>query len=256
MNERKGFDESFFPIRETVWKIISRYLYEKICHKFMKPQLLIRYISEGTLLPVPVPVPVHPPADTFWTRPVVRWDEWKGSNKTLRNGEYHIDYRHLTSQRYRLEMEMVHIPQLSTLIESQEFENHLLDITDVTGISASKSKTHDISDIDTFPLIRCREFVEPVTSDHLKQNMAHGEIRLDDMKFSDFTWAPRPIHWHNAGGSHHFAAARHQAVQLAIPVPIRGKLIRYSVDILSVLQLRQQWHLYLVPKREVFGSFF
>lgn len=246
-------DDNLFPPRLSIWKKISRFLYEDICHKLMRPQMLLRYIEEGSLRPIPLQ---HAP-DTMWTRSVVRWEQWKGESKGyLISAGYGIDYRFPDGQRNRLEKEFLRIPELDTLIKKQKFKDHRVNIDDVCGISASKSMTHDIVNIDDFPLIRCREFVEPITLEHLHKNMAHGEIRLDDMHFSDFTWAARRIHWHNAGGSHHFASARHQAVRLNCPVPLTGTLTRYSVEKFSLLQLRKRWSMYLLPKRDVFGKFY
>jgi len=247
-----NIDGDLFPTRHSIWKKIIRYVYEDICHRMMRPQQLLRYIEEGSLRPLPI----KPTPDTMWTRSVIRWDEWKGIARYDRSTEYRIDYRHPGSRRHMLEMNHLFIPELKTLIEMHVFENYKLDIVEVTGISASKSMSHDIGHIDEFPQMRCSELLEPVTENHLRKNMAHGEIRLDDMRFSDFTWAPRRVHWHNAGGSHHFAAARYQAVRLNISVPIVGKMVRYSVDSFSIRQLRQRWLMYLLPKREVFGKFY
>ncbi|MDK9637831.1 hypothetical protein QQG75_20490 [Enterobacter hormaechei] len=62
------------------------------------------------------------------------------------------------------------------------------DITDIRGILVSKSMEHDIRDIDEFPIIRCREMAEPVTEEHLKKNMRHRELRLDNMLCAEYPW--------------------------------------------------------------------
>lgn len=254
MNIRDSkIDDDFYTPRHSIWKKVARYFYEDICHKLMRPQTLIRFIQEGSLRPIPL----NPSQDTLWTRSVVRWEDWTGERERLSScSESRIDYRWPNGQRNRLEMDFLRIPELERLVKKQTFDNSTLNIDDVSGISASKSMTHDIANIDDFPLIRCRELVEPITLEHLHKNMAHGEIRLDDMRFSDFAWAKRRIHWHNAGGSHHFAAARHQAVRLGCRVPLSGTLTRYSIDHDCRIQLRKQWSMYLLPKREVFGKFY
>lgn len=249
----KKIDNDSFTSRNSIWRKIALYLYEDICHKLMRPQTLLRYIEDGSLSPVPL----KPAQDTLWTRSVVRWEDWKGErlpfSSSIQNG---IDYRCPNGQRNRLEKMFLGIPELNGLIKKETFENYRLNIDDICGISASKSMTHDIESIDDFPLIRCRELVEPLSIEHLQKNMAHGEIRLDDMRFSDFEWAKRRIHWHNAGGSHHFAAARHQAIRLGCRVTLSGKLTRYSVNNNCLFQLRNRWSMYLLPKREVFGKFY
>lgn len=254
MNIRNShIDDDFLPPRLPIWKKIVRYLYEDACHKLMRPQMLLRCIEEGSLHPIFL----QAVEDTLWTRSVVRWEDWKGERKRFSScSENGIDYRWPNGQRNRLEMEFLRIPELDRLIKKQTFENYTLNIDDVCGISASKSMTHDIKSIDEFPLLRCRELVEPVSIEHLHKNMNHMEIRLDDMRFSDFQWAKRRIHWHNAGGSHHFAAARYQAVRLGCPVPLSGTMTKYTIDKNCLLQLRNQWSMYLLPRREVFGKFY
>lgn len=246
-------DDDLFMPGHSIWKKIALYLYEDICHKLMRPQTLLRYIGDGSLYPVPL----QPAQDTLWTRSVVRWEDWKGERLRFSgSAENGIDYRRPNGQRNRLEKDFLRIPELDSLIKKKTFENYRLNIDDVFGISASKSMTHDIKSIDDFPLLRCRDFVEPISIEHLRKNMSHGEIRLDDMRFSDFEWAKRRIHWHNAGGSHHFAAARYQAIRLGCRVTLSGKLNRYSVDSDCLFQLRNRWSMYLLPKHEVFGKFY
>lgn len=77
---------------------------------------------------------------------------------------------------------------------------------------------HDIRDIDEFPILRCCELVEPVTEEHLRENIRHWELRLDWMLFAEYPWAELKLYWLNDGGSHHFGAARYQACRLDIAV--------------------------------------
>lgn len=170
--------------------------------------------------------------------------------------KYHLDYRTTGADRRRLEIESIYMPDVEHLIQEELIPVFNLDVTEIGGISASKSQQHDIVDIDEFPMVRCKDLAEPITVDHLKKNMDHGEIRLHDMRFTDFTWTTRRVYWINAGGSHHLASARHQAIRLNIPVPLRGKMTRLKVNAECIRRLRSQWDMYLIPKDEVFGAFF
>ncbi|ENN8379024.1 hypothetical protein ACAX46_004504 [Providencia rettgeri] len=76
------------------------------------------------------------------------------------------------------------------------------------------------------------------------------------MRFAEYPWTERRFYWLNEGGSHHFGAARYQVCRLGIAVPLIGKLYRYSVNVRMVFALRQKWHLFDLPRDELFGSFF
>ncbi|WP_275235216.1 DUF6685 family protein [Pantoea ananatis] len=184
------------------------------------------------------------------------WHEWMYCDLAYHARKYHLDYRTPGAEKRRLEMKSIYMPDVEHMIQEELIPVHELDITEIGGISASKSQQHDIVDIDEFPLFRCKDYLEPITAAHLKENMDHGEIRLDDMHFKDFTWTQRRIYWINAGGSHHLASARHQAIRLNIPVTLQGKMTRLRVDSECIRRLRSRWDMYLVPKDEVFGAFF
>lgn len=49
------------------------------------------------------------------------------------------------------------------------------DITDIQGISASKSEKYYMSDIYEFPLLRCSGLVTPVNEEHIRENMQYWE---------------------------------------------------------------------------------
>lgn len=86
--------------------------------------------------------------------------------------------------------------------------------------------------------------------------MAHRELQLDRMRFAEYPWTERRFYWLNDGGSHHFGAARYQACRLNQPVLLTGTLYRYSVDAQRVKALCNNWNLFMIPKEELFGSFY
>lgn len=244
MENRSEIDEKNYRPRNSVWRKIGRYLWADLNHKLGRPALLCRFLAEDKLKPQPlIPAP-----DTFWTRSVVNWHQWMDSRTFSLGKAFHLNYR-------RPGYDDIYKVAIENLIIEEVIDGYQLDIKDVQGISASKSKQQDITDIDIFPLICCRDFVDPITAEHLSKNMDHGEIRLEEMHFIDFSWSPRRIHWINAGGSHHFASARHQAVRLSIPVPLTGRLTKLIVNLECIHKLNLQWHMYLIPRDAVFGYF-
>ncbi|MEQ9971419.1 DUF6685 family protein [Pectobacterium carotovorum] len=224
-------------------------LWEEFRHFTGYPEGLSRAIRSGLFCPIPLQ---HSP-DTFWLRSVVSWHTWMS---TSRYGiPYALHYLQPDCDRQFVSSDVV-VPEVANLVQEEVIEGFSCDITDIKGIGASKSSEYDINDIDEFPMQRCPSFVEPVTEAHLLENMRWGEIRLDRLYFDDYAWATRRLYWCNSGGSHHFGAARYQAVRLNSGVKLTGKLWRYSINAPMVLQLQQHWRLFLIPEREVFGHFY
>nr|WP_159466123.1 DUF6685 family protein [Scandinavium goeteborgense] len=238
--------------RISVWRKMSGWVREEVLHKMGRPAKLENFIASGRLSPHPI----TSPADTFWTRSVVYWEDWmEASSSSYNSRSYTLDYRKPGYER-RLESHSLAVPEVKQLIHEDVIHDFTCDITDIRGISASKSGEHDIRDIDDFPLLRSPELAEPVTEEHLLENMRHAELRLDRMRFAEYPWTERRFYWWNDGGSHHFGSARYQACRLSIPILLTGKLYRYSVNTQMIAALRDKWHFFAIPAKEVFGSFF
>lgn len=249
---RRNLVESPVDIKPAAWGRVVEWAREGFLHYLGRPARLEAAIKSGQL----VPINLTPPADTLWTRSVIYWHTWREwSSMSFHRDHFTIDYRKPGYNR-RLESHSLAVPEVENLVKEETIPDFSCDITDIKGISASKSEGHDIGDIDEFPVLRCPEFIEPVTAQHLQQNMQHWELRLDSMRFAEFPWSERRYYWLNDGGSHHFAAARYQASRLNQAVPLAGKLHRYTVDADMVSALRDKWHLFVIPHQEVFGSFF
>ncbi len=206
-----------------------------------KPQppgcLLERAIASGELIPCPLKTPV----DTLWTRSVIYWQDW------ISPSWIPSDSRQCTIDFYKpgyyrgLERCHMVVPEVQNLISKEDIPHFSCDITDIQGISASKSEMYDIGDIYEFPLLRCPGLVTPVNEEHLRENMQYWELRLHRMRFAEYPWTERKLYWLNEGGSHHFAAARYQACRLGISVPLTGRLSRFHVNMQMVSALCQQW---------------
>lgn len=161
--------------KRSVWRKISDALWEEFKHAIGYPENLSRATRTGLLSPVAL----QRAPDTFWVRSVVSWQTWM----TLSwNGHpYSLHYLQPDDDR-RLSGDDVLVSELTQLVKEEVIEDFSCDITDVRGIGASKSEDYDIGDIDEFPMIRCPSFVEPVTAEHLAENMRWGEIRLQKRK--------------------------------------------------------------------------
>lgn len=248
----KKLTESSKKTGQPLWQRAAYWISEEVLHSLGRPARLKRIIASGQL----IPYPIIAPADTFWLRSVVSWQDWMSlSVSAFHSRPWTLHYRR-PGYLNRLESIPLAVPEVQQLIRKEYIPHFSCDITDIRGISASKSMEHDIYDIDEFPIMRCREMAEPVTEEHLKKNMCHWELRLDNMLFAEYPWAERRLYWLNDGGSHHFGAARYQARRLGIAVPLTGKLCRYSVNVQMISVLRNKWHLLVIPKDELFGIFF
>lgn len=250
---RRGFVEISEITRAPAWRRVLDWSREELLHRFGQPAGLERVIKTGVL----VPVSVTPPADTFWTRSVIAWDEWLDSSSSsfYLSRPYTLDHRKPDGTG-QLEGHIVAIPEAENLIQETIIHNFQCDISLLKGMSSSKLKSDDIRDINDLSVLHRPDLAEPVTPEHLQENMTHGGLRLDSMRFAEYPWSERRYYWHNEDGSHHFSAARYQACQLQQPVSLTGTLYRYSVNAEMIPALRNKWQMFVIPKEELFGSFY
>jgi hypothetical protein len=212
------------------------------------PSGLEHKINKGNLKPQEIQNCV----DTFWLRSVPAWHEW------LQDGSSsEFDYRAPEPDRFGRVVK--HVPALERLISQEVFEGFSCDIRDIGGLAASKSSDLDLISIEELPL-HYRDldpsFLFPVTEEHFHLNMRHGQIRLDDMRFSYFPWAPRKLYWDNNGGSHHFAAAHYQSSLLGLPFRLNGQLTKYRVNASAVTELCSHWLMFVMPSNDESGGFY
>lgn len=240
-------------VRAPAWRRVIDWAREEFLHRIGQPAGLERVIKTGVL----VPVPLTPPQDTFWMRSVPEWHEWlRYSTSSIYIARpFTLDYRKPDGTGH-LEGHIVAVPEAENLIQEEIIHNFQCDISLIKGISSTHSDSGDIVDINDFSIIVKPHYVEPVTPEHLQKNMAHGGLRLHSMLFSEFPWTKRRFYWHNEDGSHHFSAARYQSGVLQKPVSLTGTLYRYSVNTQMISQLRNKWQMFVIPKEELFGSFY
>ncbi|EOU1311489.1 DUF6685 family protein [Cronobacter sakazakii] len=235
--------------RPALWERLVYSLWKDVRHLAGYPEQLKQAISLGALRPVTL----QPPPDTFWMRSVVRWDTWM--NGTYCESACTLNYRSPGYDR-RFESSAILVPELQELVCRETVDNFSCDITDVSGMAASKSVDYDIQDIDQFPELCAPEYISPVSELRLANNLTHRGIRWDEMRFADYSWTSRRLYWLNCDGSHHLAAARYLAVRTGKSVPLNGTLYRYTLKPDAVKKLQRNWYIFAVPDEEIFHTFY
>ena len=226
---------------------------EELMHTLGRPAGLERAINSGIL----VPYPMTPPADTFWTRSVSAWNSWLKTSPSLffLARPYTLDYRKPDADG-ELAAYAMPCPEAEHLIHEEIIDDFQCDISLIKGMSSSKSEHYDIHDIDELAVLHRPGLAEPVTQAHLQNNITYSGLRHERMRFAEYPWTERRFYWLNEDGAHHFSAARRQACLLQQSVPLTGTLYRYSVNAAMAAALCKKWHLYVIPKEELFGSFY
>lgn len=124
------------------------------------------------------------------------------------------------------------------------------DIRDVEALSASKSDLKSYSNLDEFAEACCQHLIAHVDELQLHRLLQHSELRIlrSSNKGDYFEWRcwDGRVTLTNAGGSHHFAAARYIAGKLRLKVPLSGRLYRHSLVREGVSVLRDGYLMYAV----------
>lgn len=139
---------------------------------------------------------------------------------------------------------------LSDMFKVKKISNITIDISNVTGLSASKAPLEDYCTMQQFVEKECRKYFE-LTEDSLNKNLAHQEIRiLHREKTSDhfkmYGWSDK-LFLSNGGGSHHFASAQYIAKHLSINIPITGEMILHHLHEEGLLKFLKTFSSLLVP---------
>lgn len=105
----------------------------------------------------------------------------------------------------------------------------LLDLSEISGFSNSKSVLSDYRTIDDFIQKTRPHYVNEVSTDRLEEMLSWHEFRLLNSpettsdKFAIYGWSSK-IFIENEGGSHHTAAAHYLAKKLNQCVPLQSKI--------------------------------
>lgn len=124
------------------------------------------------------------------------------------------------------------------------------DISDIEGLSASKSDLYSFQSLDDLVMTNSSDLITPVTIEQLMKTLKHHELRIvkpcnDDDYFVQYAWDKRTF-LINSGGSHHFAAARFLSKRVSKKVPLVGTLRRHIINGRALLSLRSEYDMYVV----------
>jgi len=122
------------------------------------------------------------------------------------------------------------------------------DIRDVDGLAACKSPLAPHATLDSFAQAHCQHLIAQTTPEALDRLLAWNEIRIlrgGDF-FQAFAYEPDRLFLCNAGGGHHFAAARYVAGRLGAPVPLGGRLVLVELDEDAVAALLREFEIFVL----------
>ncbi|NIF27683.1 hypothetical protein F3J44_15035 [Pantoea sp. Tr-811] len=186
---------------------------------------------------------------------VVRWHEWSQRIGASQGSETNGDVRGWRASDGHYQSEHRHIPALARLGSTETTPAFAFDITDVTGLAASKSELQRFFSLQQMAEQACQAFTQDISQEGLAQNLRWPEIGIVHGT-SDFmvqyAWDDG-LYLANSGGSHHFVAAQHIARQLQQPVSLQGRLVHYGLDAQAASELNEEYAIYAVAK-DVFFS--
>lgn len=135
------------------------------------------------------------------------------------------------------------------LVSAQVTKDWVCDIRDVDALSAAKSCLDECANLDDFAVRYCSSLCNETTEEAIERNMRHYEVRIEHPDsgdhFAAYEWDRRLILC-NAGGAHHFAAARYIAGQIGTRRRLCGNFYRYRLDAIAVEQLTARYALFAV----------
>jgi len=202
----------------------------------------------------PCILPHMPAAETcICAQTVIRWDElghWNCFEWPRRIRGQLIGWRQDRNYYRSFSAHRAEYSEISSLDVTDEW---LCDISKVHGFAASKSELKNFQSMDQMVETNSREMISEISEGMLQANLAHDEIRLIHRNKSDYfmvtSWDDR-LFLINAGGSHHFAAAKYIAKRLPQTVPLRGKLHRLRLNERAISSLRSDYDMFLLSNEQ------
>lgn len=140
-------------------------------------------------------------------------------------------------------------PAVDRLVEEHWVEDFECDMQDVDGLGASKSDLSACASLDEFAERNAQHLIVEVSEESLRKTLAHKEIRIIHGSgdfFLKHSWDER-LFLCNAGGSHHFAAARFIAARLGKRVRLRGRLCSRALLADAVGDLVRNFGVFALP---------
>lgn len=222
--------------------------------KGIKPLALPKFLQESQ----DVSPAIHSGRTGIASGTVMAWHRWRGASEysTLPKGR--LKGWRMEGDRYQPCEQ--HIQALCDLVNESITTSWDTEIQQIGGFSSSKSRLEELESIDVMAIRKSPEMVDEITEQKLKSNLAWREIRIINSPdttadfFVKHGWDDL-TYLINDGGSHHFAAARHIAGKLELKVPLRGSLVKYSIDRDSVIALRREFEMFTI-RAESLPDFF
>jgi len=179
---------------------------------------------------------------------VLRWDEFGHGSALDPTYLPPGQVRGWDQAGYEYAGSLIDIPEIRAMGQTWS-EVSQFDISEVSGLTGSKGDLSKYRTLDAFAIDRCQDKISELSPEKLQINLAHNEIRiLQDEPgdfFMRFLWDER-LWLCNAGGSHHFAAARHIAIRIGCKVPITGRLVTQAINPVAVEGLGLRFRAFLV----------
>lgn len=235
-------------------KVVSS-IHDALQHRIGNPVALQRVLTTGTSVSWPLSLRGAP---SIAAEEVVGWHQWPGWTWHHPN-----EIRLYAQSAHGFQCSYTRVPCLAELVTHEIDEEWTCDISEVTGLSASKSRLSDFASLDDMALAKCRDLIDDVSPSSLDRSLRHDEIRIlhrtgPSDHFCRFTWDGDRIYLMNSGGSHHFAAGRYLAGRLQQPVPLNGALHTYSLNPAAIKALIDEYVVLSTPdtfeRRELWAA--
>lgn len=140
--------------------------------------------------------------------------------------------------------------KLANIFITKKIDKIEIDISEVGGLSASKSPIENYCSMQQFVEKECLRFFE-ISEQGLQSNLSHQEIRIIHSShtsdhFKMYGWADN-LFLCNSGGSHHFASAQYIAKKLGKNIPITGKMVLTYIDEKALAIFLNTYSTLLIP---------
>lgn len=212
-----------------------------MCHEIGIPRQLQQHLEAVGSLPRP---DFH--RQSCYSPDQIQWQNWPSS----------VD-RPLLWKKDPLGGFLAHtpdLPDLNSWVVADQIQGWHCDIRDIQALAASKSPLEFFSDLDTFALNRAGWCIQDVSVAGLQDNLDWHEVRITEPGGCDYfqinLWEGPRVSLCNAGGSHHFAAARWIAGKLQHSTPLTGRLVVQALNDTAIQQVCRDYRMVAIPWRD------
>lgn len=168
----------------------------------------------------------------------------------IAEAEEPIQLHHVLDAQGVYGMESVQLPALNNLVRTKTIPNFCLDITDVAGLSISKSELGIYKSFEELATSQSPELLQDATLEGLQALLEHRDFPIlahpHRKESYEANLTDGRVYLNNCDGSHHFAAARTIASRLNTPVPLQATMEFTYIDIAALVQLRLGFEMYLI----------